>query len=283
MAQLNKKVLFLDGIFDGGLTTPSAVYITMPNCPSGSFYRDTMVGLMVGDPSFGVANQWGTVISDLSNLQDWASLIGSQSQFSWINASTMCWKGTSPLNLSIEFYLINYSSGLGLEDKLAMLTKLAAIDQDPNATGIASEFKVNVHGGYAADILTGNQAFFTRKKDVKNLAKGGAMAALGEAIGDLYNNDGQALGALTVTFGHKSSISNLLLSKMNVTESTIEVANQSGGNIKPLYYRVSAQFTGVRPLITRDVDSMFKVTKKSPLNPNQGLVPFVVGQGHVGG
>lgn len=285
MARINKKLLFLDGIFDGGLTTPSAVYITMPNVPSGSFYTSTLVGLMAGDPSFGVGNQWGTVISDLSNLQDWASLIGSQSQFSWINASTMCWKGTSPINLSIEFYLINYSSGLGLENKLAMLTKLAAIDQDPNASGISENFKVNVHGGYAADVLTGNQAFFSRKKDIEKFIEGkqgSALQELNQVSGRLYK-DGQALGALTVTFGHKSSISNLLLSKMNITESTIEVADQNGRNIKPLYYRVNAQFTGVRPLITRDVDAMFRATSKNASNPNREVVPFVVGQGHTGG
>ena len=66
-----------------------------------------------------------------------------------------------------------------------------------------------------------------------------------------------AIGAIQLWFGHKSKIKNLLLSKISVTESNIEVADQDGGNIKPLYYRVSAQFTGVRPLITTDVDEMF--------------------------
>lgn len=262
MVNINKN-LFLDGIFDGGLVTPSAVYITMPNKPKGSFYKDTVVGLMVGDPTWGASNKWGPVISDLSNFQDWASLIGAQSQVSWISTSTMCWKGTTPLSISIEFYLINYSGNLRLEEKLATLMKLAAISTDPNASGIRENFSVNVHGGYAADILTGNKEFFTRGKDINSLIsgkQGKAASALEEAVSKLYDEDGNAYGAVTLTFGHKSSVSNLLLEKINVTESTIEVADQDGGNIKPLYYRVSAQFTGVRPLITTDVDSMFNTS-----------------------
>ena len=73
----------------------------------------------------------------------------------------------------------------------------------------------------------------------------------------LYDSNGNALGSLTLRFGHKSTIRNVLLSKIDVTESNVEVIDQAGGNIKPLYYRVSAQFTGVRPLLSTDVDHMF--------------------------
>ena len=77
----------------------------------------------------------------------------------------------------------------------------------------------------------------------------------------LYDGEGNAISSLTVQFGHKSKISNLLLSKIDVTESNIEVADQNGDNPRPLYYRVNAQFTGVRPLLTVDVDNMFSFAK----------------------
>lgn len=247
--------LFLDGIFNENYNSPSSVIITMPY-PSGKAIDSPpqLTGLMIGDPTWGAANTWGTVINDISNLSDISSLVGSESMFSWINASTMCWKGTAPLSLGIEFYLINYKKNQNpsLEKNLRSFVKLASLYRDADAT-VGENFKVLVHGGYAADILDGNAKYFTKSvKDVENL-KETEVSGLSK---DLYKN-GNAKGSVQLQFGHKSTISNLLLSKVNVTESTIEVADQEGKNIKPLYYKVSAQFIGVKPLLTVDVDRMF--------------------------
>ena len=248
--------LFLDGIFKDREEndSPSAVYIWVPN-PSSKLStpeKPYITGLMTGDPSWGAANQWGPIINDVTNLTDISSLIGSDSMFSWINASTMCWKGTSPLTMQIEFFLINYKRGLELEYKLRSLTKLASLYQD-RAASLGDKFKVLVHGGYAADIFTSNKKLFDSKSDdikkLKNNPNG--------IIDKLNYHEGSAQGSVTVKFGHKSTIRNLLLSKINITESTTEVADSNGGDIKPLYYRVSATFTGVKPLLTIDVDSMF--------------------------
>lgn len=251
--------LFLDGIFKmqgQGNDSSSAVYITIPNPSSKSAEATTsLVGLMIGDPTWNASNKWGPVINDISNLSDISSLVGSSSMFSWINASTMCWKGTDPLSIGIEFYLINYEKGLELESKLRSFVKLASLYKDPDATG-GKNYKVLVHGGYAADVLSGNQKFFSASvKKASDL--GGDFNDLGEGNSNLYSN-GYAKGAVQLRFGHKSAIKNLLLQKVSVTESTIEVADQNGKNIKPLYYRVNAQFVGVKPLVTTDVDDMFK-------------------------
>lgn len=249
--------LFLDGIFNSDQNkndSPSTVYITIPN-PSGkpSDKLPNLAGLMIGDPTWGAANTWGTVINDISNLTDISSLVGSPSMFSWINASTMCWKGTAPLSIGIEFYLINYKKGLTLESDLRAFVKLASLYKDPDAT-VGENFKVLVHGGYAADILHGNKKLFDSARDVENLKD---REGINSIISGVYGTNANAQGAVQLQFGHKSKISNLLLSKINITESTIEVADENGGNIKPLYYRVSAQFTGVRPLLTVDIDRMF--------------------------
>lgn len=248
--------LFLDGIFTWGSNSPSSVKITMPfRSPKSSVNQlepINLVGLMTGDPTFSAQNKWGTIINDISNLTDVSSLIGESSMFSWINASTMCWKGTSPLVMGIEFYLINYKRNLGLEKQLKTLVKLAALERDSMAKA-GSSFKVLAHGGYAADILEGNntiKGFFS-----SNISDSSQLGSID--LSGLYDPQGNAVGSLSVQFGHKSRISNLLVQKVDVTESTVEVADQDGSNPKPLYYRVNVQFTGVRPLITADVDSMF--------------------------
>ena len=250
--------LFLDGIFGGSSDSPSTVKITLMN-PGRSGLSVNLKGLMIGDPTFSMGNKWGTIINDLSNLQDFASLIGSDSMFTWINASTMCWKGTNPLSMAIEFYLINYKNDLGLEVQLRNLAKLASLMEDKNAT-IGKSFKAMVHGGYAADIFdSNNKSFWTSTKDIGDIAALTTNEDLSKDLG-LYDSAGNAKSSITVQFGNKSRIRNLLVAKIDITESTIEVADQDGlSNRKPLYYKVNVQFTGVRPLLSTDLDKMFKI------------------------
>jgi hypothetical protein len=236
---------YLTGMFSNN-NSPSRVVITMPD-------KSTLTGLMNGDPSFSAGNKWGTVINDLSNLADFSSIIGSSDVWSWIGASTMCWKGTNPLGVSFEFYLINETPSLDLKTPLKALVKLAALSR---SDGAVTALQVKVHGGYAPEVLANNTSFFTSKNlDIKNLSdfKGkNGLDVLGKTVGSMA-------GTVQVQFGNKLAIRNLLLSKVDVTASDIEVANANGTNQKPLYYRVSVQFTGVRPLLSGDVDHMFSL------------------------
>jgi hypothetical protein len=247
--------LFINEIFNLSSfnDSPSAVYISMPNSPNKSNEaKPDITGLMVGDPTWSAGNTWGPIINDISNLTDVSSLLGESSMFSWISASTMCWKGTNPLGIGVEFYLINYSKNLELEAQLKRFVKLASLYKDPDATAGAA-FKVLVHNGYAADIFSSNAQVFDNLDSIRSLEDWTNQSG---ALGKEFVKD-SLQGTVSIQFGHKTKISNLLLSKVSVTESTIEVADQQGGNIKPLYYRVSAQFTGARPLLTTDVDNMF--------------------------
>ena len=128
---------------------------------------------------------------------------------------------------------------------------MASLYGDPDAT-VGENYKVLVHGGYAADIFAGNRDFFTTQVSSVNDLNGTGIGK------DWLSNKEFAQGSLILSFGKKSTIKNLLLSKISVTESNVEVANQNGSNRKPLYYRVNAQFTGVKPLLSVDVDDMFK-------------------------
>ena len=146
--------LFLEGIFDGS-AYPSAVLIDYPIViDKDSTGTRQMTGLLVSEPTISSANSWGPILNDVTNLQDLASLLGTSDMWSWIGASVMCWKGTSPIKTSIEFYLINYKRGLNLEQKIKDLSILTSM------TNIGDNAKVRVHGGYEPRVLETNRAFF---------------------------------------------------------------------------------------------------------------------------
>lgn len=234
--------LFLDGIFSSVSNSPSTVRIDIPSFTEGE--RTILKGLIIGDPSFSAQNKWGNVISDISSLTDFSILGGNDSLFSWISASTMCWKGTSPLNLQFEFYLINYAQGLNNKESLRELVKLASLSEDIESS--IGGAKVKVHGGYAADVLSGNVSY------LDNL-----QLAYSDNIKERYTSDLKR-GTAAVAFGNKMQIKHLLLNRVDVTESTVEVADQGGYYSEPLYYKVGVSFTGIKPLVTKDVDYMFR-------------------------
>ena len=143
--------------------------------------------------------------------------------FSWIGASVMCWKGTDPLRLSLDFYLINYKKGLELEEKLEALTKLTALAEiKANNNDIMGKISVAVHGGYSADALSDNQSMFNNKGYVRSqrLANPnnnqiiGFMNGLLDGADKLGNNsglvripqEGAPRGVITVQIGKKVAI-----------------------------------------------------------------------------
>lgn len=256
--------LYIENLFDSASASPSTVLLKVP-IPGSA--RTSVTGLLASEVTIEAQNTWGPIVNDISNLTDFSSMMGSTGLFSWIGASTMCWKGTKPLAFSVDFYLINYRRGLGLEDKLVNLTKLASLYQANNATALGKSVKVQVHGGYAADVLETNPKYWSENK---------------EAISDFIDNldsDGTAQGSVSVTLGGKVRIRNVLLSKIGVTPSLVQVADEWGGNVLPLYYRVQASFIGVRALIDQDVENMFSYNTTIASSSN----PPIVGRGSAGG
>jgi hypothetical protein len=59
-------------------------------------------------------------------------------------------------------------------------------------------------------------------------------------------------GTIAIQFGNKMVLRNMLIGRLNVTPSIVEVPDG-----KPLYYRVSMDLTGSRPLLSTDVDNMY--------------------------
>ena len=246
--------LFLDGMFDEGNVSPSAVSIRYPVI--GQETRNTLTGLLVSEPTVSSGINWGPILNDLSNIQDISSLIGASQMWSWIGASVMCWKGTSPLKTSIEFYLINYKPNLGLEGSLKELNYLTSLSRRNGDEKIA----VQVHGGYTAPVLQSNTDMFNNNTtDVKALRKAfkrdreGIMEKIGNAVFQSNKDINMELGTIEITFGRKMSISHMLIQRLDVTPSIVEVPDG-----KPLYYRVSMSLTGSRPLLSTDVDRMYR-------------------------
>ena len=239
--------LFLDGIYNGR-TSPSSVVIGFPVLSSESqSVTEYIQGLLVSEPNFSAKNSWGPLISNLDTLSEVSQLASSENVAAYVGAATQAWKGTSPIEFSVEFYLINYKRGLRLEEKLTNFVKLASL----YASGAVS---VKVHGGYHFDVTATNTDMDVNKGFFGGWTPGGDLikdltndlAALGK-----FSN---TVGTCTVVFGNaKMTIKDVLLARLDVSSSNTEVPDQ-----RPLYYRVSASFVGTKPLRTEDVDGIFK-------------------------
>ena len=241
--------LFLDGIYDEGRLSPSTVVIRYPTVDGGS--RPSMRGLMTSEPTLSSKNKWGPILNDITNIQDVASLLGSSEMWSWIGASVMCWKGTEPIKTSIEFYLINYKKGLNLDKKIKDLNYLTSLYD----TG--KKVAVKVHGGYQARVLETNQAHFNNGV-ARTRANGQATRDYLSGFSEFGEYENFEQGTIEIQFGNKMSMRNMLIASMDVTPSIVEVADIHGNDPKPLYYRVSLGLIGARPLLSTDVDAMYK-------------------------
>ena len=254
--------LYLEEIFSPNSTNPSSVKIGIPTVDnSGNKGKIVLCGLLAGEPTIVTSNKWGPILNDLSMLSFFASLTSMESIPSWIGASVQCWKGTDPLRINLDFYLVNYSQKLKLEEGLRALTKLTALSMDKNT--ISSVF---IHGGYKANVLAPNIARFDNAiaNDVHNgqpdsndsfyqQTRNVIQSTLEDLGRKLAVNTKDNEGCVVVDIGNKTRLNGLLVANVNVTPSVVEVP---GG--KPLYYHVTLALIGHRPLISDDVNEMYQ-------------------------
>jgi hypothetical protein len=258
--------LYLEDIFSESSKNPSSLHIGFPVAKKdGNSNPDVEVltGLLASEPTIATGNKWGPILNDVSTLSFFGALAGMKSLPSWIGASAQCWKGTNPLSINLDFYLINYKKGLNLERKLKALTKLTSLTLDRNS--LTSVF---VHGGYKVDPFSTNASRFnnTIADNVKNgqpyseEAQKEYADSLRSTWTDFVKTTNQYLlgsestaGTVAIDIGNKLRISKLLVANINVTPSIVEVPDN-----KPLYYHVTMALHGCRPLVSDDIDEIYK-------------------------
>lgn len=271
-----KKNLYLQDIFNesspSSPVNPSSLCITIPRVGSDGRRLSpvNLYGLIATEPTISTANKWGPILNDVSMLSFFAALSDMRSIPSWIGASAQCWKGTDPIRINLDFYLINYSASLNLEEKLRELTKLTSLSLDPN-----SFTSVFVHGGYKVNALSNNASRFdntvanNRNNGQPNIddaivqryAKHDITGLWGELISKFNSIPGgkDGVGTVAIKIGNKFTLDKLLVVTVNVTPSIVEVCSSGVGGVnpKPLYYHVTTSMIGCRPLISEDVDNMY--------------------------
>lgn len=261
-----EKDLYLRDIFDPRSTNPSSLHIAIPYVNDQgvtSSVPRVLTGLLASEPTVSTSNKWGPILNDMSMLSFFSSLAGFKSIPTWIGASAQCWKGTDPIRINLDFYLINYKRGLGLEEGLRDLTKLTSLTVDLN-----SFTSVFIHGGYRVDPFTSNAGRFNNS--VADYQKNGKPMSETEisdyneetrnlwgSMINSYNSQIKAgtegVGTVSIDIGNKLRLDKLLVAAVNVTPSIVEVPDR-----KPLYYHVTTSLIGCRPLMAQDVDEMYK-------------------------
>ena len=256
---------YIENFMPGTSDTPSVATIILPS-------GDTFKGLLANDVSVQLNNRWGNLLPGVEMLSDIAQAVGSVNIPSWIGASVQGWRGTDPIKLNLELFLVNYEPKLGYESKLKELAKLATISKS-SRTDMGGHFSQQVHGGYSttASAFASNLDYFGRSESDYYIAKkdGNAlltdeqkaqnMANLGESIWSAPGGKARFPGTLSVKVGNRFELRELILTSLSITSSSVEVYSPSSGESpKPLYYRVSMSVMTCRTALSTDVDFMFK-------------------------
>ena len=252
--------LYFDDIYD--IKNPhlysGRIYMYIPTITDeGGTSYSSLAGSLISEISVGGGNKWGPILEKLSALTEISTLMQLNEVFSWIGASAQCWKETEPLKLNLDFYVVNYKPGLGIEKNLKDLLKLTSLTK--GTWGEAA--MVKIHGGYNPKPLTENSALFSIfDQDYKNLHSSFKEYANENFNRESYYSPGYYTGipgTVMVFLGNNLQLGNLLVSRAEVTPSLIEVCDTQGENIKPLYYRVSVSLVGALPILSNEVDMWF--------------------------
>lgn len=240
---------FYIDFFTNSLNSPGIVDIYIPGRDESKPLR----GILASEINIGLKNTFGNALPSLDSLSDAFQLMSAPFVPAWIGASTQIWKGTDLLRLAFEFYLVNYEPNINPshEDSLKALTKLATMMKDDGSYGegntkVTGKFFAKVHGGYRPDPFASNEKRFLGG----NLSETTLSSLAGIGIGEASRD-----GTITIKVGRNFSLSGLLLTKIDITPSVVEVGNKY--NSKPLYYRVSVNMQTSRVALETDVDQMF--------------------------
>lgn len=242
------------------------VAFSLPN--NGSY--NNVIGFLSEDPSIKMGNKWDSLVPDLGSINEFMQ-IAQKDAASWISTSKMAWKGTEPIKIDLNFYLITYLKSqvdgrtvgnvMPISKQAECFAKLVAVDQSDNATGAFKDLRINVHGGYKPNYFADNNEVINNnvvlsKKDDENK---NIRLVEEETTGTCHiviNGNGMNTVVLR----------NMLLESLDMTPSTVRAGYWNGdldssasfrGSSEPLYIKVNASFRLARVATVQDVTKMF--------------------------
>lgn len=244
----------------------------------GSASYKEVIAFLSEDPVIKLGNKWESLIPDLGSINEFTQLAGI-GQSSWISTSKMSWKGTDPITVNLNFYLITYlkeqvdgkTSKRGVDPiskQATYFARLAAITSDANG-GILGT-RVNVHGGYKPNYFQDNNNNFLNNSNIATL-KAGNYSTLSDDDNDTHTCH------IVINGNGKPSVvlRNMLLESLDMTPSTVRAgywdinysARENTGKIssvgsfqessEPLYIKVNAGFRLAQVATTEVVEQLF--------------------------
>lgn len=258
------------------------VVFSLPNCEnnrdndSGSYKYTIVQAFLSEDPVINMKNNWESIIPDATALSDFTQLAGIGAT-SWISTSKASWKGTDPITVTLNFYLLTYRMSqirggsknpqdMPVTEQAARFAQLLAISPKDKAvnSGKLSDFGINVHGGYRANYFESNSDFSGNKQNeasensYRTFMQNGLDSCLDDADGTIQFviNGG----------GHTSAVfTKMLLQDATFTPSPVRCGYWTTHNgvrtfttsKEPLYIKVSATFRLMHAATVKDAVRMF--------------------------
>lgn len=198
----------------------------------GSTSTESIKGILQDDPQIQLGNNWGTLneFDDLLNpLRDIQQVVKTDNITNYVSATGMAWKGTPHIKVNCNFYLIAFNSKSNINKKAMLLSQLCTVF-------VSGGYGVKVHGGYQLDYYKNNETL--------------ELGTFNDS--DFINSKVDGTVTMIINSPSHTVINGLLAQTINIQPSTVCVRDGS-----PLYYVVSAGFTGYRAPITSDMHSIY--------------------------
>lgn len=267
------------------------VSFSLPDCNGGYV---CVAAFLSEDPVIKMGNKWEALIPDLNTLNDFMQLAG-RSPVSWLSTSKAAWKGTDPITVSFNFYLITYSkaqvdgTGKGQElpitKQASYFAQLAAVGKNTQG-GFLGDMRVDVHGGYKPNYFVDNSNVVNNGnyiQTIKNMVlndKDGAKANSDTKLASFaQGEEGDAAYTCDILVngnGHPTlHFRKMLLESVEFTPSTVRAGYWNAqkrdaiSNIKtigsgtftpssePLYIKVNASFRLMHVTTIEDAAMIF--------------------------
>ena len=231
-----------------------------------------VIGFLSEHPTIRMGNKWESLISDLGSINEFTQIAGL-GQASWVSTSKMAWKGTDPISVSLDFYLITYLKSqvdgqtvgniMPVSKQAECFAKLVAVSQNEQADGFFKGIRINVHGGYKPNYFENNNDVFNNVTNA--LSKENSIFKEG-------GDDGNGTCQIVINGNGMNTVilKDMLLESLEMTPSTVRAGYWNGienkginqtasfkGSGEPLYIKVSASFKLAHATTVSDVMGMF--------------------------